>query len=813
MLRVYACLALEHDPRLLLLAASICVISCLTAFHLAAQVGRMTRPRQRRWILMLGLVTGTGIWATHFVAMLAYRPGLPSAFLIGPTAGSILIAIVATGAAWAALFSAFSQRASISGCAFAAGITAMHFTGMAALQTVGRFEYDPVLAGGSLTLGLCLSVLAARLFQPASAARLYAAGGSLAGAICTIHFGAMAAVTIKVDPAVRLPISSMDADVLTVIVAMGVVALMGIVLATAIYEARSTRSAAEEMRRLKKFSESALEGLAILDGDTIVDANETFWCIAGYNPSHPPKGLPVTAVLPDHLARPKQALGPAFFEARLLGTDGAFLAVETAVRQLAIQGGGKEAVIVRDISERKAAAARVAHIAAHDPLTGAGNRLAFTQILDAALRDASEVTPVAMLCLDLDRFKAVNDVHGHPAGDAALVEAARRIRSCLDDDGFLARLGGDEFAIIQRRGVQPMAAGLLAEAIIEALREPVQIGDLAVHIGSSIGIAVYPSNAGEAEDLHKKADLALYRAKAEGRGVYRFFDGIMGQQLLHRRRLETDLRRAIENGELHLHYQPQACLETRGITGFEALVRWRHPEFGEISPSEFIPLAEENGLIPGIGEFVLRRACAEAARWSQPLKIAVNISPAQIAHGDMAATVERILKETGLNADRLELEVTEGVLLHSSDKAVATLRDLQALGVRIAMDDFGTGYSSLSYFRTFPFDKVKIDQSFVRGLTESREAMAIVKAIIGLGKGLGMSIIAEGVETQEQLRLLHAEGCHKVQGYLIGRPGPIENFADIVADYRSGSHRCHAKCDECIERLRAPTDYKKLHLV
>jgi diguanylate cyclase len=780
MLRVYACLVLEHDWTMMLLAAAICLVSCVTAFHLAAQIDTMGARRGRGWLLLLAFVTGTGIWATHFVAMLAYRPGLPTVFLAGPTIGSILIAIAATFAAWSLLFSRKTGRVWGAGLAFAGGIAAMHYTGMAALQTTGRYSYDYHLVAASIIIGSLCSILAARLFAARRGRRL-GAGCLLACAICAVHFGSMAAVSIRADPSVRLPPSSIDANLLTVFVAMGVVTLMAVMLATAIYEARIARATEDEKQRLKNFTQSALEGLVILDGETIVDANETFWCIAGYDPSRPPNGLAISDILPDHRARPKQALGPAFFEARLLGTDGAFVEVETAVRTVVIGGVALESIIVRDITERKAAAARIAHLASHDSLTGAGNRLSFIQALDGALRQASATAPIALLCLDLDRFKAVNDLHGHPAGDAVLIETARRIRGCLSEHEFLARLGGDEFAIVQQRDGQPSAAGSLAARIIEALGNEMRVGDLSIHLGSSIGIALFPSNAADADDLHKKADLALYRAKAEGRGTYRFFDSAMDQQLVQRRRLEADLRSAVQNGELHLHYQPIACLDSGQATGFEALLRWDHPILGSVSPSDFVPLAEESGLILEIGEFVLERACAEAVRWERQLKVAVNISPAQIAQGDIVDTVRCVLARTGLNADRLELEVTEGMLVSNPKKAVAALSALQALGIHIAMDDFGTGYSSLGYFRSFPFDQVKIDQSFVSGLTESSEALAIVKAIIGLGKGLGLAIVAEGVETPEQMRLLKAKGCHKAQGFLIGRPAPIENFQSLCS--------------------------------
>lgn len=785
MLRVYACLVLEHDPAMLLLAATICLVSCLTAFHLAAQVDTMERLRRRRWLLLLALVTGTGIWATHFVAMLAYRPGLPTVFLAGPTIGSILVAIGATLVGWRLLFSVETKRPWLAGIAFAIGIAAMHYTGMAALRTAGRYSYDLEHSAAAIVIGAALSITATHIFAPRRPARMLVAGTILAAAICVIHFGSMAAITIRADPSVSLPASSIDAELLTMFVAMCVVTLVAVMLATSIYEARLARAARDETRRLKNFTQSALEGLVILDEDTIIDANETFWCIAGYDPLSPPRGLAISEILPGHRDRPKHALGPAFFEAKLLDTDGSFVEVETAVRTITVGGAAHESIIVRDITERKAAAARIAHVASHDSLTGTGNRLSFVRALDEALDHASETAPIAMLCLDLDRFKAVNDLYGHPVGDAVLVETARRIRACLTEHEFVARLGGDEFAIVQRCEGQPGAAAQLAQRIIASLSAAMRVEDLSIHLSSSVGIALFPSNALDADDLNKKADLALYRAKSEGRGTYCFFDGAMDQQLLQRRRLEADLRRAVDEGELHLHYQPIACLDTHDIVGFEALVRWDHPALGAVPPAEFIPLAEENGLIRQIGEFVLSQACAEAARWERPLKIAVNLSPAQIIQDDVVETLRGILAKTGLAPERLELEITEGTLVRNPEKAVAALNALQAFGIQIAMDDFGTGYSSLGYFRTFPFDHVKIDQSFVSGLTECGEAHAIVKAIIGLGKGLGLTIIAEGVETSEQLDILKAEGCHKAQGYLIGVPRPIAEFQLICLNGES----------------------------
>jgi diguanylate cyclase (GGDEF)-like protein len=416
-------------------------------------------------------------------------------------------------------------------------------------------------------------------------------------------------------------------------------------------------------------------------------------------------------------------------------------------------------------------------------LTGLPNRAVFTDHLARQVeRAAAGDAPVAVLCIDLDGFKAVNDIHGHRAADELLAGVALRLRAVVRGNELVARLGGDEFAIVQQGGSQPTHAGLLSERVIAALEAPFQVAGQSARISASIGVAMFPTDAANPTDLIKNADMALYRAKAEGRGLTRFYEAAMDEALRQRRQLEADLRQAIGNGELAVHYQPLAELESGAILGFEALLRWRHPQLGPISPEVFIGLAEESGLIIRLGEWVLREACAEAARWKPPLKLAVNLSPLQFLHDDLVGSVERVLAETGLESSRLDLEVTEGLLIKDAEGALATLERLKALGVRISMDDFGTGYSSLSYFRMFPFDKIKIDRSFVADMIANPQARAIIRSVIGLGRGLGVPVVAEGVETPEQLEALREEGCDQVQGYLIARPNPIGHFEGVVVD-------------------------------
>jgi len=435
--------------------------------------------------------------------------------------------------------------------------------------------------------------------------------------------------------------------------------------------------------------------------------------------------------------------------------------------------------VAEDITERKRAAARIVHLANHDALTDLPNRPAFAERLNFTLeRAAAGGEAFAVLCLDLDRFKDINDVFGHSAGDTLLSEMAKRLTAAADG-AFLARVGGDEFTLIAADGPQPATAVALADRLLETVADDFEVDGHKLRVGLSVGIAFYPHDGASAAALLSNADAALYRAKADGRGVFRVFEAEMDKQLRERRTLQQELRSAVLRNELLLHYQPQALVSGEFI-GFEALVRWYHAKRGVVSPATFIPLAEESGLIIQIGEWVLRTACQEAASWPKPLQIAVNLSPVQFRHGDLPSLVHTILIETGLKPSRLELEITEGVLFDDLARATSILRRLKSLGVKIAMDDFGTGYSSLSYLQSFPFDKIKIDQSFTAMIKESPQSGAIIRAIVGLGRGLSMNIVAEGVETAAQLDFLRAEDCNQVQGYLVGRPYPIERYAEQV---------------------------------
>jgi diguanylate cyclase (GGDEF)-like protein len=442
-------------------------------------------------------------------------------------------------------------------------------------------------------------------------------------------------------------------------------------------------------------------------------------------------------------------------------------------------GGGGWVAVHEDVTEQKHAEQCIARLAHYDTLTDLPNRATFEATMNATLdRAAATGDQFAILSIDLDRFKEANDTCGHLVGDALLREVARRLQA-VAAGALIARIGGDEFAAIVADGEQPATAVALAERLLAAFVDDFEVEGQRLKLGVSIGAAVYPTDGTDTKTLMVNADAALYRAKAEFRGMALFFDPEMGARLCERHTLQEDLRSAIDRGELLLHYQPQKKMSGE-IIGFEALVRWQCPKRGTVGPGTFIPVAEESSLIIPIGEWVLRQACREAASWPQPLTIAVNISPIQFRLGDLPKLVHSILLETGLAPRRLELEITESVMISDFSRAVSILRRLKSLGVKIAMDDFGTGYSSLSYLQSFPCDKIKIDRDFICDLESNYHSKTIVRAVIGLGRSLELTILAEGVENEAQHGFLVQEGCDEVQGYLIGRPLPIADYAGLV---------------------------------
>jgi diguanylate cyclase (GGDEF)-like protein len=485
-------------------------------------------------------------------------------------------------------------------------------------------------------------------------------------------------------------------------------------------------------------------------------------------------GLLVTAIATLHfIAMTALQIEPLrISETALSGDEQQALGLATAMVGLLVIAGGVAAALI-DRHTRSDALERMQHMAMYDSLTGLPNRANFKAELERQIALArSTGTNLGLLVIDLERFKEINDVHGHKAGDEILILLAQRMRAEIQGDEVVARLGGDEFVALTRYENRDRLTSLAA-ALDTALRAPVRIASFTARVGASIGVATFPQDAGDADTLTNNADLAMYRAKSEGSQKPRFYEKVLDEAIRGRRELANDLRRALDEGQLAVHYQVQTSLVTHDVTGYEALVRWNHPVRGNIPPAHFIPVAEENGLILPLGEWVLRRACMDAMTWEHGSKVAVNVSPVQLAHADLPGLFQQILQESGLKANRLEIELTESAIMADRQHALGVLREIKSLGITVALDDFGTGYSSLETLRVFRFDKIKLDRFFVSELEANPEALAIVRAVLALGKSLAIPVLAEGIERGEQFEVLRREGCDEAQGFLFGYPAPM----------------------------------------
>ncbi len=780
MLRIYDCIATAHDLRLVVLAAIVCLLASFAAINLLRHA-RQSRGQMRSvWLAVSAISTGFGIWATHFIAMLAFTPGIPSGYNIILTILSLIAAIMLTGVGLVvSIIPGWRHGPWVGGAIMAGGIAAMHYTGMAAFEIAGVILWDPVLVAVSIVLGAVIGAVALPVGLHGKKLE-WTIGGTLllTIAICSHHFTAMAAVSIIPDPTVEISPSALPVGWLATGVAIASLAILGLAFAGVILDVLDHRRSELEVERMRDLANASVEGLLVCDGEVIVSINTSFARLAGSSAANL-VGAKLDRCFPNPAARAKLMSGSGqSVETELRHLDGVMTPVELILRPIVFAGRPHHVVAVRDLQSRKEAEQHIRYLAHHNSLTSLPNRSHFNARLDQELALA-DGNSLAVLCLDLDRFKEVNDLFGHAAGDAVLQAVAARVQAVLSGRQMMARLGGDEFAVLMPGPTNPGAAGRLAESILEALRATSETSD-ANSISTSIGIALYPDDATDRQSLLIHADTALHRAKSEGRNTYRFFEANMGIEVRERRTLEHDLRLAIARDELRLVFQPQKEILSGTTIGFEALLRWKHPTRGDVSPAVFIPIAEEGGAIMEIGDWVLKTVCREAATWTQPLMVAVNVSAVQLYNDNFVQELHRILLETGLPASRLEIEITETALVRDFNRALTTLRQIKALGVRIAMDDFGTGYSSLSNLRAFPFDKIKIDGSFIKSVNSNGQAATIVRAVLGLGRGLGLPVLAEGVETDAELQFLRDERCDEVQGYLLGRPAAIGSFRKLT---------------------------------
>ena len=788
MLKVLGCVLYEHDLRLVAISAVICILGCFTTTTFMARTDEVASKEARYWFTSAAAIFGCSVWSLHFVAMLAFVPGHGMAYHVGLTALSI---VVATGGALAAMIvrqASIPRLASVSlgGLLLGLAMSGMHYVGVAAMSFSGFLLFDRGYVAASFVVSVGLSTIAlGRATDLTTMARRFEVCFWLTLAICGLHFTGMTAITIA--PGTAEAVEGAVLGTATLAIAVGSVSLIILIasLAAVLIEQRMSRCALQDLSRMRLMSNLASEVLLIHRDGILLEVNSAgerlFKASAGHLVGRSVLSLfasdSASALIRRGLCSPSDR---CLEEVTVRAVGGTSVPVELSCQPIEYLGKSAMVVSLRDLTDRKRDEARIRHLARHDALTDLLNRYAFHERLDIALdMAAQQENTLAFVYIDLDRFKPVNDLYGHAAGDAVLMQAAKRILAEIRPTDTLARIGGDEFVMILTSQPQPEKASIVATRIIEALRRPFQVEGHRIEIGASVGVSLYPEDGADADTLMRAADAAMYRAKETGRGAVRFYEAAMNAQLQARLQLEQELAGAAGRGELVLHYQPIVSGVTGEVETFEALVRWMHPTRGMVPPMEFIPMAEECGLIDEIGRWVIEAACREAAGWSHPWRVSFNVSPRQFRHTDVCAALGDALRAHGIAPARVVIEVTEGILIEDADEAVATLNRLREMGVRIALDDFGTGYSSLSYLQLFQFDKFKIDKSFVRTLGESDRALTLTRTIVNLGHNLGLQVTAEGVETQAQLDILRSLGCDQIQGYLVARPAPIDAFTDL----------------------------------
>ncbi|WP_083338566.1 EAL domain-containing protein [Ensifer sp. LCM 4579] len=678
MMTVVDCIVNDHNLVLVLVAALVCLFGSAVTLRLLSRAVRASGGQRLGWQFLAAVAGGGGVWTTHFVAMLAYRP--PAPVSIDPALTILSLVIAMTGLFASLLVSAIPASRvfpALGGAMVGLSFSAMHYAGMLAYRVVGivEWQFNYVVASIAITAVFSAASVALISRRPPGLQHYRAAVTLLVAGIVGLHFTAMAA--FRVTPMTQ---------------------------------------------NFPEFDAQAIAALAL--------------------------AIVVVALI-------------------IVGTGLASYLIDTHV-----QANSQE---------------QLRHMASHDTLTGLPNRASFNECLTGSLLDARDGNKkFAVVCIDLNRFKEINDTLGHGAGDEALRILARRMAQSLEEGEFIARLGGDEFAAV-KRFADRSEVHAFADRMAGIFNRPIRIDSMEAEVGASIGAAVWPDDAKDLDELLNNADLAMYHAKHAFLDTICFYDPEIGASVRKRRRLAEALRHALDHDQLELHYQVQMSLASGEIHGYEVLLRWTHPQLGPIPPSDFIPVAEENGLIAPLGAWVLRRACQDAAAWEPPYRIAVNVSAVQFMDASLPRLVHQVLVETGLPPHRLELELTETALIRDKARSLHIMRQIKALGVGVSLDDFGSGYSSLETLRSFPFDKIKLDRTFVDGIEHDRQSKAIVRAVLALGKSLHIPVLAEGIESDDQIAILRAEGCDEGQGFLLGRPSPADDLARQGGPTRFGA--------------------------
>jgi len=776
-----------HDFRVLLLATLIATTCALTMVLMAQRAREAAEKDRLRWIAKASLAGGGGIWAAHFMAMLAWDLGQPVAhgFLLNIVSG--ITAIVAVGASFhIASYNRTKRARFLSGLILGLGVAATQGIELLSVEVQGHLEVDQTAMAVGVTFFLLVFAGAGVVTNKTyDRVRQILAIALLAGGMMGMHAVLVASITFVPDPSLAVPGRIASDMVLGFVVALGSLAVLGFALASVTLDIHLTQHESVQVARLQSLADAAIEGIVVVDhGGHVVDANPSFMQLVcqglrqlrGQDFARYFRDFPIGQSVTNLAERAAH-----IEETTLVSSVGEEIPTELYFKSAIVGGEPHNVVVVRDLRERLAAEQRINYLANYDTLTGLANRQLLLDRLSQSMAAADgQGQKVILHFVDLDFFKELNTTIGQQQADQLLKFIAGRLSSNSRGMVNVARIGADQFCIVQEGVASADAAELLLERLRRKLGDPFSVAGKEVKVSACIGTAVAPDDAAVPSTLIARAEIAMKKAKSLGPGSNCFYESKVDQAQELRRKLKMDLVGAIERGEIFLHYQPQFDVDSGTATGFEALARWEHPERGLISPAEWIPLAEESGAILEIGRFLLEDACREAASWANPLRIAVNLSPVQFLESDLTVTIASILRKQGLPPSRLELEITEGVLIEDEKRAIEMLVALKDLGILLAMDDFGTGYSSLSYLRQFPFDKLKIDKSFIMNLRDDPQSLGIVKGMIGLAHGLNIPVLAEGVETEAQLSMLRLEHGDEVQGYFTGKPAPIDQYADVI---------------------------------
>ncbi|QJC53743.1 EAL domain-containing protein [Paenibacillus albicereus] len=804
-------LAGSYNIILVVLSLAIPILASYATLDLGIHINKSRGRARNVWTACGAISMGMGIWSMHFIAMLAMHLSIPVTYNPLIVLVSIIPALLASFLALRLISRPTMRlaRALLSALLMAAGIVSMHYVGMAAMQMNAFVRYDPLLWSLSAAIAFVASLTALYLMyfvkkkgdQPRIWRRKALAAVVMGIAVSAMHYTGMAGATFLPNggTAASSDLTSLNNSLLAYAIGIGMLIILAMVFTSTYVNRRFESQSLESERKFRSVIESASDAIILADSRTIIQSwNRGAQLMFGYTDKEA-IGQPLDMTIPDRFKqahadglRPYLMLEPddapgggRTLELYGLRKDGTEFPIELSLAVWEEEGQPFLSSIIRDITERKKAEHKINQMVYLDPLTGLPNRHLLNDRLKEALDQADESgLMIGVMFLDLDRFKYINDTLGHTMGDLLLVEVSIRLRECVDRQDTVSRQGGDEF-IVLLPGTSYEDMTRKAQRILTTFSQSILVGGQEMYVTPSIGMSLYPADGNNRDTLIKNADTAMYRVKEQGKNNFQFYTPEMNEVVSRRMNLEIGLRKGIQKNEFTVHYQPQVDIPTGTVVGVEALIRWQHPKLGLISPAEFIPLAEETGLIIPIGEWVLREACRQNKAWQDaglpPLRIAVNISSRQFQQSGFAEVVSRALKETGLESKYLELELTESIVQNSAH-AISIMHELKGMGIFLSIDDFGTGYSSLSYLKLFPIDSLKIDQSFTRNLLQDSKDEALVHTIINMAHNLGLKVIAEGVETGEQLQYLLLRHCHEAQGYFFSKPVPPARISELLGE-------------------------------